>query len=179
MTIDYDHLDERTRKFMLDEIEHDASSGLLYISPRLSDLGAREYLSLLVEAVERYDDAWLAYQLSNRDYMNSHERRRKKNGGYSFVAVPVSAPNTLADGEFNRFYARGLCLRAIEDGIPELEICRGKAVANPRLVSINLIGKRVRPQALLTDLRQSQGVEPALGLPPGPNSGLTVRIPNS
>lgn len=95
----------------------------------------------------------------------------------STAKVPVTAPDTLAEGEFNRFYVRGLCLRAIEKGIPEMEVYRGKPVRQPRPESKAMIGKRISAQILLEDLRQSPGVEPALGLPPGPNSGLTVRLP--
>lgn len=91
--------------------------------------------------------------------------------------VPVTAPDTLAEGEFNRFYARGLCARAIADGIPDVEVYRGKQVQRPRPESQSKIGNRINVKALLEDLRKSQGVEPALGLPPGPNSGLTVRLP--
>ena len=39
-----------------------------------------------------------------------------------------------------------------------------------------MLGKRLYAEALLKDLRESVGAEPALDLPPGPNSGLTVRI---
>jgi hypothetical protein len=55
------------------------------------------------------------------------------------------------------------------------EVYRGKDVQNPRPESQALIGRRLPAQSLLDDLRTAQGVEPALGLPPGPNSGLTVR----
>jgi hypothetical protein len=40
-----------------------------------------------------------------------------------------------------------------------------------------MVGKKISAIALLGDLRKSQGVEPALGLPPGPNSGLTICLP--
>jgi len=40
-----------------------------------------------------------------------------------------------------------------------------------------MIGKRKSAKTLLEELRKSQGVDPALGLPPGPNSDLTVRLP--
>jgi len=49
-------------------------------------------------------------------------------------------------------------------------------VENPRPQSEALIGSTVDSQKLLLDLRQSIGVEPALGVPPGPNSGLSIKI---
>ena len=110
--------------------------------------------------------------------MNAIEQRRKPKGGFTTTQIPVTAPDTLAEGEFNRFYARGLCTRAIEDGIQEVEVYRGKQVSQPRPESEAMIGKRLSARAILEDIRRSPGVEPALGLPPGPNSGLTVRLPS-
>jgi hypothetical protein len=83
----------------------------------------------------------------------------------------------LAEGEFNRFYVRGLCLRAIDEGIDRLVIYRAKAVEEPRPDSNRRIGRSVNPRTLLDDLRRNAGVDTALGIPPGPNSGLSVKLP--
>lgn len=176
MALSYENLDERTRQFMLEEIDLDVSREALYISPRLNEQGVQNYLSLLKEAVRHHEDAWLASELRRLGYMRAFEERRKPKGGFTTAQIPVTAPDTLAEGEFNRFYVRGLCIRAMEDGIQEVEVYRGKEVGQPRPESEAMIGKRISARALLEDLRQSQGVEPALGLPPGPNSGLTVRL---
>ena len=79
--------------------------------------------------------------------LNPYQRpRRLKAGGLSKPPVmPSNAHEILAEGEFNRFYIRALCLRAVD--------------------------------ALLRDLRSHPGVETSLGLPPGPNSGLSVQLP--
>ncbi|MEM5808228.1 MAG: hypothetical protein QW818_03795 [Candidatus Aenigmatarchaeota archaeon] len=132
---------------------------------------------LLKEAIIGHNDDWLATQLNVRGCMKSHEERRLRSGKITVAKVPVSAPETLAEGEFNRFYARGLCARAIAEGISEVVVYRGKQVQQPRPESQAMIGRRIDPTALLEDLRKSQGVEPALGIPPGPNSGLTVCLP--
>lgn len=176
MGLHYTNLDERTRDFMLREVDKDVLDGKLYISPRLNQRGQQDYETLLREAIRENDDDWLASQLRFSGYMNAMESRRKRGGGVTMAKVPVTAPDTLSEGEFNRFYVRGLCLRAIEDGIEEVEVYRGRASSRPRPESQAMIGKRVSARNLLEDLRNSQGVEPALGLPPGPNSGLTVRL---
>jgi len=177
MAIYYEKLDEQTRHFMMKEMEFDLSNGTLYISTRLNEIGVRDYPLLLKEAIQNYDDSWLAGELRRMGLMKPFEQRRRPKGGFTTAQVPVTAPDTLAEGEFNRFYARGLCARAIEDEVQEVEVYRGKQVSRPRPESEAMIGKRIPAKDLLTDLRQSQGVEPALGLPPGPNSGLTVRLP--
>ena len=88
-----------------------------------------------------------------------------------------NAHQMLAEGEFNRFYIRALCVRASEDNNVEVIVYRAKAVENARSASQQMIGQRMSAEALLHDLRSSPGVDTALGLPPGPNSGLSVRLP--
>ncbi len=178
MGINYENLDERTREFMIKELELDISNKTLYVSPRLNSVGKTIWENILREAIQNHDDDWLADQLLNRRCMMTHEKRRTRSGRITIAKVPVTARETLAEGEFNRFYARGLCARAIEDGILDVEVYRGKQVKNPRPISQAMIGKRINAKALLGDLRRSQGVEPALKIPPGPNSGLTIRLPN-
>ena len=176
VALHYENLDENTRSFMLSEVDLDLSHENLYMSPRLNELGEQNYVSLLREAIEHHDDAWLAHHLRSHGYMKNYEQRRKRGGGFTDVRVPVNAPDTLSEGEFNRYYVRGLCARVIEGGIDQVEVYRGKPVSQPRPESEVLLGKRLSAKVLLDDLRKSKGIEPALGLPPGPNSGLTVRM---
>lgn len=175
MGISYKNLDEQTRKFMLEELERDIANGSLYLSPRLNSTGQSKWAELLRKAIMSFDDDWLADQL--RVYMESHEESRTRSGEMKSKKVPVTAPETLAEGEFNRFYARGLCARAIAEGISEVLVYRGKEVKQPRPESQARVGTRIAAKTLLEDLRKSQGVEPALGIPAGPNSGLTICLP--
>ena len=169
-------LDARTRMLMVEELERDVASGSLYLSSRLTDQGRLEWPFILRAAMENGDDSSLAGHLRAPGRLNATETRRRPKGGVTIADVPVTAPENLAEGEFNRYYARGLCLRAIADGIPEVEVCRAKEVRQPRPESTAMIGTRLDAAALLEDLRTHQGVEPALGLPPGPNSGLSVQL---
>jgi len=175
MSIRYDSLDEAVRHCMISELDRDTQGGNLYISSRLTEAGALGWPILLHEALVKHDDIWLAEQIRTRDLMRVTEQRRARGGGITSAKVPHNAPETLAEGEFNRFYIRGLCKHVMECAGTEVEVYRGKDVSNPRPDSQAMIGKRLPASQLLQDLRASQGVEPALGLPPGPNSGLTVR----
>jgi hypothetical protein len=177
MSLHLVNLDEKTRKYMLSEIESDVSKGTLYISPRLSLRGRQDYVALLKQAAIGYDDGWLAGNLRVNGRISSEEQRRKPKGGYTTARVPVTAPDTLAEGEFNRFYIRGLCLRAIEHEVAEVVVYRAKEVTKPRLESEALIGARLNVRSLLQDIRTHPGVDTALRLPPGPNSGLSVQLP--
>ena len=177
MPLNYPNLDDRIRKLMVNEIQRDIDAGTLYISGNLSPHGSVEYPVLLQAAAQNGNDASLAQALLSR--LNSHEKPRQlKTGGFSKPPVMRSnAHEMLAEGEFNRFYIRALCLLAGEDGIKELVVFRAKPVEHARSASEVMIGTHVAPGALLQDLRSHPGVDTALGLPPGPNSGLSVRIP--
>lgn len=175
MAFQFENLDSSTRQFMLQEIELDIANGTLYMSKRFNSVGSTVYSDLLREAAREQNEVWLTRELQQRGCMKSQEERQTKKG-ISYVQVPVTAAETLAEGEFNRFCIRGVCARALAEGKTEVEIYRAKAVSQPRAESQLLIGQRKSAQALLDDLRNSPGTDTALGLPPGPNSGLSVRL---
>ena len=175
MGLHYENLDETTRSYMVEEIELDIDNGKLYFSTRLNVRGRQEYPDFLRDAVSHYDDDWLARQLSRRNCFGTHETRTRSGKQY-MARVPVNAPTMLSEGEFNRFYLRGLCCRAKAENIKYLEIYRGKEVKIPRPESTRMIGKLLEVETLLEDLRTHTGVDTALKLPPGPNSGLTAKL---
>lgn len=175
MGLNYQNLDERTRKYMLEEIEIVIGDGSIYISAYLTDQGKTEWPELLKQAAVNGSDATLALQLPGR--LLDKVQRRTPSGGFTMAKVPYTAPETMAEGEFNRFYVRAICRRAIDDGITSVIAYRAKEVAVPRPESQAKIGQTFDPKVILEDLRTSAGVEPSLGLPPGPNSGLTVKLP--
>lgn len=152
-------------------------TGILYLSDNLNPQGKTEYPNLIRAAAREGNDVTLSSEIRGRH--NSHEKpRRLKSGELSKPPIMRSnAHEMLAEGEFNRFYIRALCLRAIEDGIPEVIVYRAKAVQNERSESARKIGQAHAAEGPLRDLRTHQGVDTALGLPPGPNSGLSVHLP--
>jgi hypothetical protein len=175
MPLRYHELDEQTRLHMLAELDHDEQTGKQYVSSRLTASGQQQYFALLRDAITNHNDAWLAGEISRQSLLSSHEERSKPKGGRTMAKVPYTAPQTLADGEFNRFYCRGVCARSIAEELTEVEVYRGQASAIPRPESEARIGKRLSARAVLLDLRTSIAVEPALGVPAGMNSGLTIR----
>lgn len=177
--MDLRNLDEQTRAAMLGEVERDVSSGVLYLSPRLSPRGAADYPDLLREAVVSGNVHTLAARLSTDGRLLTQETARHPRGGPDIIKkVPVTAAQTMAEGEFNRFYARGVCLRALADDGPAatVTIYRARESANPRSASVALVGTAPSAAHLLEDLRSHIGIDTALGLPPGPNSGLSVHL---
>jgi hypothetical protein len=164
------NLDQRTRALMLEEIEHDINQNRLYISPRLTSAGARDYARNLQDAARAGDVDSFTDDLRKPGQIETTELTKR-----GPKTMPHNAADTLAEGEFNRFYIRALCRRAIDDG-QELIVFRAKEVSNPRPESEAMIGAAKDPHKLLTDLRTNIGTHTALGLPT-PNSGLSVRLP--
>lgn len=174
MTLNLIDLDNTTRTHMLSEFDFDLQRGSLYMGKDLSPDGRARYPDLLREAITSGDDAQLEVRLSEPETFNAMGLRKGKP-----VKVPVNAPQRLAEGEFNRFYLRGLCLRAIDDGIDRVIVYRARASSSPRPESEALVGTSLDPKALLDDLRENLGIDTVLGLPPGPNSGLSACLPES
>jgi hypothetical protein len=177
MGLSYKNLDELTRRCMLEELEMDIGSDSVYLGKRMNPEKQKLWIELLKKSLAEFDDNWLANQLKTQSCLKTQEDRKLSSGKIIKVKVPETAYITLAEGEFNRYYARGVCLRAIKEGIGNVLVYRGKEVTNPRQESEAKIGNIVVANVLLDDLRKSIGVETALGIPSGPNSGLTIRLP--
>lgn len=176
MALDLVDLDSETRGWMIAELDHDLEGDRLYTGKYLTDLGTERYPALLREAIETGDDESLVAALSEPGLFATTYQKRKPTGGYSPAKVPYTAPVTLAEGEFNRFYLRGLCRRSLSSGGGDIEIYRARSSSAPRPESEAMIGTRLGSAALLSDLRENTGVDTALRLPPGPNSGLSGRL---
>ena len=178
MSLFYENLDERTRQLMLEEVEYDIAHNQLHISPFLSGQGQWDYPHLLRKAIQKGNDETLGQELQARRRIVRALPRRKPRGGYVIAATVENAAEVLAESEFNRYYIRGLARRALQDGISELVVYRAKPVRNPRPESEARVDTSLPPKELLLDLRAHPGDElPVLGIPSGPNSGLTVRLP--
>lgn len=174
MKFNFENLDSTTRELMNSEIKSDISKELLYYSKRFNENGHKLYPQLLFEAVESGNEESLAIALKENNCFAGKEARNGKNG-VTYAKIPETANQTLAESEFNRFYIRGLAMRSIASG-QTLIIYRAKHSDNPRSESEMKIGTKVSAEKLLNDLRNSIGVDTALGLPAGPNSGLSVKL---
>ena len=174
MKFNFENLDQQTRELMNSEIKTDIDNDQLYKSKRFNENGSNMYISFLIDSVNNGDEETLAAALKVNNCFAEKEPRNGKNG-ITYVKVPETANQTLADSEFNRFYMRGLALRAISTG-QYLTIYRARHSDNPRAESEAMVGKKIDAQKLLNDLRENIGTDTALGLPPGPNSGLSVKL---
>jgi hypothetical protein len=174
MPLQYANLDPTTREYSLAEFDRDVESGTVIISDRLRPTAVADYEKLLRDALRYYDDLWLEERLPA--LLVDFEVRRTPRGGETTAKVPGIAPRVLAEGDFNRYYMRGVSARALAEGRPEVEVYRARFSAEPRPESSELEGQRISAAALLGELRALTPETLPRATLGKPNSGLSVRL---
>ena len=174
MPLQYENLDPTTRRFAIAELDSDLESGAFNASERLRPTAIAEYQRLLRDAIRYYDDRWLEERAD--DLLVDFEMRRTPSGGQTTAKLPDMATRMLAEGDFNRYYMRGVCLRAIEEQRQVVEVYRARLSLDPRPESAELEGHRLQASDVLDYLRGSRSSEPAVMALGRPNSGLSIRL---
>jgi|WetSurMetagenome_2_1015567.scaffolds.fasta_scaffold216248_1 hypothetical protein len=160
---------DEVRKLMMNELNSDIKSGSVYLSSRLNITGQERYIDFIRNAIQVGSEATLQISLESGNFFNpTYERQGKP------VKMPSNAAQLLAQSEYNRYYIRGICLKAIDDNLESVEIYRARESSWVRPESEMKIGKKLNAKALLQDLRNTIGQEP--NILPEINSGLSVRI---
>jgi len=163
------NLTDEVRKCMLLEMEEDIKGNKLFLSERLNISGKEKYPDFLKDAIKMGNEQTLQNALESDVYFNPTELRQNKP-----VKTPSNAAILLSQSEFNRYYIRGVCLKALKDNTEMLDIYRARESSWKRPESEIMIGKRINAKDLLEDLRDSIGIEPKMF--PDINSGLSVRF---
>jgi hypothetical protein len=174
MPLQYQNLDPITRRHALAELDQDLAGGEFHVSERLRPTAIAEYQRYLHEAIRYYDDRWLEEHASN--LLVDFEHRRTRSGGQTTAKLPDMAARMLAEGDFNRYYMRGVALRAIEEARQVVEVYRGRLSLEPRSESAELEGRRLPAQDVLAYLRGQSASDIAVASLGRPNSGLSVRL---
>ena len=171
----FNDLDPATRLAMTAAIKEAQSTGNIYDSARFNQAGRDQWLPLLLEAAESHDEHWLAFQLEARAMMKDFEGANTPSGGYTIKHVPHTASETMAEGQFNRFYILGLCRKARAAGNTQLVVYRAKAVPDPRPESQALVGTTMSIDEIEAQLKDTKlsFKSPLVK----PNSGLSVKLP--
>jgi hypothetical protein len=177
MALDYVDLDAAIREWMVKEINLDILNAKMNPSPWLTGSGLLEWPSLLLDAARYGNDISLTAQLRLKRRLNATQLKKKRSGEMITCNMPDTAPETLTEREFNRFYIRAICRRAISKRVHVI-IYRAKSVGTPRAASQQNIGCTLDPSALLEAIRSATQADTTavFGLL-GPNSGLSVRLP--
>jgi hypothetical protein len=153
----------------------------LYRGPRLNGVGVRRWPMLLEEAARWHDDDWLSGQLAKQGLIGDHEMNIARTGQriLESIKIQISAA-MLAEREFNKFYMRALCMRAIQSGITKLEFYRGRCVAKHTHELDEKVGTFIDPYILLSALRNKNFVsleQYFFGIREDVNGSFTARLP--
>lgn len=173
---EFANLDDKTRSYMLRAIEDAERADQINYSTRLNAKGKEQWLGLLEQAAREHNEHWLAYELEANRLIKGFEVSERPLGSYSIRHVPHTAAQTMAEGQFNRFYMLGLCKRAREEGIKQLEVYRAKQSAKPRPESEALVGLRLPVEIVEPQLRDDAASQKSLLIQP--NSGISLRFPD-
>ena len=175
MALHLSDLDDRTRQYMLDELEADVARRCLYLSPYLTEVGRAEYAPALLAAIREGTEDTLAETLRRPGRMETPSGWQQ---GSLVRGLPSTAADALAEAEFHRFYVRGLCRRALAEGVRTLVIYRAKSGAPSRANADGMVGVRIDAASLLEDLQASTGQMPPRVLHGCPTPGMSVRLPS-
>jgi hypothetical protein len=170
----FNDLDDTTRSLMQEEISRAAADGQIYLSTRFNSTGNAHWIQWLTDAAKSHDEHWLAYQIEAHRGMKDFEGKSTPSGGYTVAHVPHTAAETMAEGQFNRFYIAAICRRAIDAGTQTVEVYRARVRQNPRPESVALEGKTLDANELLKqvcDKSKSFGCDLIK-----PNSGLSIQL---
>ncbi|WP_157559402.1 hypothetical protein [Microbacterium sp. Root322] len=170
MAFDFKNLDATTRGHMLQELDRDERSGVVYESPRLSAHGQSMYAQLLRDALASGTPESFANELSSPGILNAMEQTVK-----GAKKVPSNAPSLLAGGEFNRYYVRGVAARAVDSGQKHVTVYRARTSGYNRPESEAQVGAAVSASELLEHLRATTLSPESVELP-DVNSGLSVHL---
>lgn len=174
MPLHYENLDPVTRRYALEELDRDIADGSFHASDRLKPEAVDEYRRLLRDAVRYYDDRWLEEKAD--DLVVEVEPRRTRSGEAISVKVPDMAVRMLTEGDFNRYYMRGIAQRAIDEDRGVVEVYRARLSLEARPESAELEGRRLPPAEVLAWLRGERTEDSAATGLGRPNSGLSVRL---
>lgn len=174
-SVELPDLDPRTRRLMLAELARDLEGrGARLHSALLSARGRADWPELLREALGERDAAWLEEELLRHGRLSGVEPRAGEQGGSSLVRATHPAAAAIAR-EFERYYARAVCRRALDAGHGVVEVYpTTTARTAPGQVPT---GRLMNARLVLTELRwHPSDVRPPSGVP-GP--GIGVRLPRA
>ena len=174
MPLMYENLDPTTRRFALEELDWDEEHHRAHVPDRVRPEAQKEYLARLRDALRYYDDQWLEDHVD--ELLVDFETRKTRSGGQATARIPTGAARMIAEGDFNRYYMRGVAARAAADGRQVVEVYRARLSLEPRTASSELEGTRITATDLLNELRGLSGEAPTISRLGKPNSGLSVRM---
>lgn len=147
MSFNFESLDDSTRAKMLVELDTDLAKNCMYQSAIMREDSRDAYLGDLRRSFLAGDISTLEAALLSADPF----RGRNASGA---VVNKAAAASTLSGTQFNHYYVRAMCVRALEEG-RKLEYYRAKDSAIRRPKTEEKLGKQVDVEDTLQALREN------------------------
>lgn len=147
----------------------------------LNDHGLAVFLQFVPEALAHWDDEWLYSRIDDATFWQSQTSRTAASGKVYVARTNVhSAARTLAQGEFNTAYVRGLSAALLEQGVEACTVYRAGQAAEPRLTYCTALEGHQVPVQVIYDFHRanyfpSPGNPASRPIPSGPNCHHTIR----
>ena len=129
--MNYEELDETTRKWMLEEFNTEQSQEH-YQSKSMNQAGLAAFPDIMRTAIQSGNIESLARDLSNTSLWNPTKTRRTKSGTTDIPIKPEVEAKMVAHSEFNTMYTRGFARRLKEEGVEKCEIYRADRANEPK-----------------------------------------------
>ncbi len=129
MAMNFEELDDTTRRHMISKFESETASDNPYFSRALGPKGRNAFRDLMKVALQSGSEESLGAALQDPSYWNATETY-ERNGVTRERQVNVrQAAERLALTEFNTWYVRGFAKRLIEEGVTH---CQAYRAAQPK-----------------------------------------------
>lgn len=138
----FPNLDNKTRLIMVSELERDIKNGLFYEPSSIKPEYLASYKLLLRKYFEIGQIEGLEKALTLSFFKTKDKSSRK---------IPSNIAQTIAFSDFNRYYARAILVRAIEEN-KSVCIYRAKQTINERAESKALINKCYHEKQTLEEI---------------------------
>ena len=129
MAMNFEELDDTTRRYMLQEFEAEIASDDPYFGNNLSVAGRATFQELMRAAIKGGNEETLRAALNRPGLWNEKEPYKRKGVLRERRINLRQASERLALTEFNTWYVRGLAKRLIDEGVTH---CQAYRAAPPR-----------------------------------------------
>lgn len=176
--MNFEELDETTRKYMLQEFQAEEKSGNPYRSDTMTAEGLSNVVQIVEKALTEGNEITLARDLARPSYWKPTTTSHRGNTVYQRKINPETAASVFALGEFNTWYVRGLAKKLMEEGQTLCEIYRAESAAQPRCECSVYEGKPIELSKIYAGHRVKYHPvknNSAFSIPSGPNCHHAIR----
>lgn len=172
----YEDLDEATRLYMVQEIEADVDQDALRSPSGYFTSENATYSGFLIKAAKSGTDESLANDIHLR--IAGRTKPASFRNGKATPGISLLGARKIAEWDFNRFYMRGVCCRAIADNIGSVFVYHAHKNVELSAAAQKLIGQSLDPQKALDDLRLANRDEILLERNPATNEiAVSICLP--